>query len=89
MNDSVPLAASVRDCAQLSNVGLQLLDLLLLFANLLLLFFEGVDEDGGELIVLDAFDIAFRVAKRQQRLDLFHFLSAESDVFLPILFPSE
>src|SRR5260370_27936082 len=43
------------------------LELFLLLFDLCLLFFEGVDEDGRELIVFDAFDLAFRVAKGKQR----------------------
>src|SRR5256885_4354395 len=49
------------------------LELLLLLFDLRLLFFEGVDEDSGKLIVFDAFDLSFRVAERQQRLDLLDF----------------
>ena len=68
---------------------LRSLELVLLLLNLGLLFFEGVDEDGGELIVFDAFDLAFRVAEGQQRLDLLDFFSAEADVFHAVLFPLE
>jgi hypothetical protein len=40
--------------------------------RLCLLLFYRVDEEGGELIVSDAFDLAFVVAKGEQRLDLFN-----------------
>src|SRR5438045_4389395 len=43
-------------------------DLRLLLPDLSLLFFEGVDEDGAEAIVLDAFDLTFFVAGNEQWL---------------------
>ena len=48
-------------------------ELVLLLFNLRLLLFNRVDEDGRELIVFDAFDLALCVTKREQRLDLLDF----------------
>ena len=52
--------------ALLSRLLFLTLELFLLPFDLRLLFFERVDEDGGELIVFDAFDLAVRVAECQQ-----------------------
>ena len=65
------------------------LELFLLPFDLCLLLFEGVNEDGGELVVFDAFDLAVRVAECVQRLNLLNFFSAEADVLRAVLFPSE
>ena len=50
--------------------------------DLRLLLFEGIDEDSGELIVFDTFDLAFVVPKCQQRLDLRHLFRDQADVWL-------
>ena len=68
---------------------LLLLDLCVLLLKLRLLLFESVNEDGGELIVFDAFDLAFRVAKGEQWLDLLNFFGGEADVFHTVLLPLE
>ena len=64
-------------------------DLMMMMFDLRLLLFEGVDEYGGELTVFDAFDLAFVIAKREQRLYLLYFLRAKPNVFLPALLPRE
>src|SRR5207302_6356820 len=60
-----------------------------LLLNLCLLLFESVDENGRELIVLDAFDLTLRIAEREQRLDLLNLLSSQTNVVRPVLFPLE
>ena len=51
------------------NLVLLLSYLVPLLLDLHLLFFEGVDENDAEAIVLDAFDLAFRVVIDEQRVD--------------------
>src|SRR5260370_26718748 len=62
---------------------------LLLLFDLCLLFLDGVDEDGGKLIVLDALDLAFVVAEREQRFDLLNFFRAQANVSDTALLPGE
>ena len=48
----------------------RMLDLRLLFFDLRLLLFDGVDEHDSELRILDTFDLTFLVVNGQPRLDL-------------------
>ena len=64
-------------------------DLRLLLLDLSLLFFECVDEDGAEAIVLDAFDLTFLVAGDEQWLDLGDLLGDQAEVMRAAVFPVE
>jgi hypothetical protein len=55
---------------------LQCRELVLLCCDLVLLLDEGVDEHGGQLGVLHAFDFSLDVAECEQRLDQFDGLGA-------------
>src|SRR5437763_2837861 len=57
-----------------------------LLLDLRLLFFEGVDESDAEAIVLDAFDLAFRVVIDEQRVDGRDLFGVKADITLTILF---
>ncbi len=59
---------------------LLLFDGALLFGYLCLLLLNGVDENGGDLSILDAFDFTFGVACRQKRFDLLDVFRAEADI---------
>jgi hypothetical protein len=48
---------------------LLLLDLYLLFLDLFLVLFEGINEQHTELVVFDAFDLAFVIAEGKERFD--------------------
>jgi hypothetical protein len=69
--------------------GLLLFDGVFLGGYLCLLFFDGVDQHGGDLPVLDTFDLALRVASGQKRFDLFDFFRREAEVVHPTLRPIE
>lgn len=60
-----------------------------MLCDLRLLFPIGVDEDCGQLIVLDAFDLPLFVPKREQRLGLLHFLRAQTDVTCAAVLPGK
>ena len=60
-----------------------------LLGNLRLLLFDGIDQHDGQLVVFDAFDHAFTVARDQQRLDLADFFGNLPEVvFLPCCVPA-
>ena len=63
--------------------------LIVQIANLLLLFLDGVDKHGRELVVFDAFDLAFFVSEGQQRLDALDFFGTKADVAPAAIFPGE
>jgi hypothetical protein len=58
----------------------QLIDLGPLALDLCLLFFDGVDKDDRETIVLNAFDFAVLVADYEQRVDRGDIFSSETQV---------
>ena len=64
-------------------------DLRLLLFDLCLLFFERVDEDRAQAIVLDAFDFTFFVMSDQQWFDRRHVFRAKTEVERLIVFPLE
>src|SRR5262249_472676 len=73
-----------------------LFELLLLSGSLVfallelrLLLFEGVNKGRCELIIFLPFDLPFGIAEGQQWFDLLDFFSAEANIFLAVLFPSE
>jgi len=53
------------------------------------LFLECVDEEGGELTVLDALDLAALSAECKSRLHRLHFFRCEADVGRSALLPFE
>ena len=71
-------------CAESFVLGIDLFflcfDLRLLLLDLILLFFEGVDKDGAQAIVFDAFDLAFLVAGDEQWLGRGDLLSDQAEV---------
>ena len=71
------------------NLVLLLSYLVPLLLDLRLLFFEGVDESDAEEVVLDAFDLAFRVVSDKQRVDCSDLFGAEADVARSACFPIE
>src|SRR2546421_5645409 len=71
------------------NLVLLLFYLVPLLLDLRLLFFEGVDESDAQAVVLDAFDLAFRVVNDKQRVDGCDLFGAKADVTLAICFPIE
>lgn len=66
--------------------SLQGLDLRLLRADLCLLFFESVDHDDSDAVVLHAFDLALVVVGDEQRLDFGDFFGDETEVVLFICY---
>ncbi len=71
------------------NLVLLLSYLVPLLLDLRLLFFEGVDESDAQAVVLDAFDLAFRVVDDKQRVDGRDLFGAKADVMQSICFPIE
>src|SRR5207247_9038569 len=69
------------------NLVLLLSYLVPLLLDLRLLFFEGVDEGDAQAVVLDAFDLAFRVVDDKQRVDGRDLCGAKAAVTLSICFP--
>ena len=67
----------------------QTLNLALLLFDLLLLFLDGVDENDADAIILDAFDLASRIACNQQRFDGCHIFRPEAEITLPAVAPVE
>src|ERR1700686_2127234 len=67
---------------QLQNLSSELL-------NLALLLFDSIDKCDAEAIILDAFDLAFLVAKSEQRLDLGNIFGAKAHVARAALLPGE
>ena len=63
-------------------------DLLQLF-DLGLLLFDGIDQDGADLRVFDAFDLAFLVAEGEQGFDLGDFLRDQAQIVFVAAFPIE
>src|SRR5439155_25471130 len=80
---------ATHECLQSINLVLLLFYLVPLLLDLRLLFFEGVDESDAEAVVLDAFDLAFRVVDDKQRVDGRDLFGAKADVTLSICFPIE
>ena len=74
---------------QTGNLFLLLLNQRLLLFDLRLLFLDGVDEDGGELIVFDAFNLVVLVFESEQRLDLCHLFRDQADGRLLTSLPVE
>lgn len=66
-----------------------LLQQLLLFRDLRLLFSDGVDENGRELLVLDTFNFAFVVTRYEKRFNLRDILRSEADIAHSAVFPIE
>src|SRR5262249_10786922 len=64
-------------------------DLRLLFFDLCLLLFNSVDEDGGHLIVFDAFNLVPLGAESQPRLDSVHLSRQQTDIGRAAVFPVE
>ena len=56
------------------------LEFVLLLLDLCLLLFESVDEDGGELIVTDAFNLTLFVAVRKQWFHFFDLFRSQAEV---------
>src|SRR5437763_32096 len=71
------------------NLALLLTDLLLLLFDERLLLFEGVDENGRELIVSDPFNLPLSISKGEQRLDLLHFFCGQADVAPAVSLPGK
>jgi hypothetical protein len=69
-------------CADLqaSQVFFQLLDLALLPAELRLLLFECIDEDGAQLRVPHTFNLTFIIVRDQQGFNGGDILRAESEI---------
>ena len=80
-------------CAESFVLGIDLFflcfDLRLLLLDLILLFFEGVDKDGAQAIVFDAFDLAFLVAGDEQWLGRGDLLGDQAEVVRLAIFPVE
>ena len=80
----------------MSDLGLLLIEqLLLLFDGvflggyLCLLFLDGIDQNGGDLSVLDAFDFAFIVARYKKGFNFLGILRSEADIAHSAVFPIE
>ena len=81
-----------KSCSQFRIVGFdcrQLFDLTLLSGDLLLLLLESIDQNGGDAIVLDAFDQPLRVVGDEERLDLLDLFCAEAKVADSAVLPGE
>src|ERR1051325_7739221 len=72
-----------------ANELLQAGDLLLLLLDLLLLFLDGVDQNGSDAVGLHAFDFTFVVAGDEQRLNRGDVFGTEAEVMHAALFPIE
>lgn len=59
----------------------------LLLGDLRLLFFDGVDKNYAELVVLDALDLAFSIVRHQQRIDGSDFFGDQAEIGFPAFFP--
>lgn len=62
-------------------------DLLFLCFDLFLLLFDGVDQHGSKLAVFHSLDFALRVARRQQRFDLFNLFGGKANIPQTAVFP--
>ena len=65
------------------------LELCLLRSDLRLLFVDGVDQHGADLGVLDAFNLALRIAEGQKWFDSLDLFGGEADVCAAAVFPGE
>ena len=64
-------------------------NLILLFCDLCLLFFESIDEHRTQAVILHPFNLTYTIACHKQRLYIRHVLRSQTQIHRPVCLPLE